>query len=152
MGKLKKEDCQLRGLVEEVIKYMQFEIDQRGVEIQLEDLSQVVQGERGLLFKVFENLISNSLKYSTGKQVLIRIGSRNLHGLVQCYVSDNGIGIAKDQQDLIFKIFKTLDQESSSSGVGLSIVKKIVALHHGEVSVESSQGNGTTISFTIGAL
>ena len=64
-------------------------------------------------------------------------------------VSDNGIGIEKEYFDKIFKIFHSLNENKESTGIGLSIVKKIVSLYNGEVWLDSKPGEGTTFYFTI---
>ena len=64
-------------------------------------------------------------------------------------VRDNGIGIEKQFHDKIFKIFHSLNKSKDSTGIGLSIVKKIVNLHKGEIWLDSEPGKGSTFYFTL---
>ncbi|WP_369449854.1 sensor histidine kinase [Algibacter lectus] len=64
-------------------------------------------------------------------------------------IKDNGIGIDKKYHDKIFKIFHSLKKSKDSSGIGLSIVKKIVDLHEGEIWLDSEPNIGTTFYFTL---
>ena len=67
----------------------------------------------------------------------------------QFSVKDNGIGIEEQYHEKIFKIFHSLKKSKSSSGIGLSIVKKIVNLHEGEIWLESEPSKGSTFFFTL---
>lgn len=118
------------------------------------------QGDRSLIIEVLMNLISNGLKYNDREQKQIEIGSvplppdRVVSDLpLSCfYVRDNGIGIRDRHQDAVFRIFKRLhglNQYGGGTGVGLTIVKKIVEQHGGEIWLESIYGGGTTFYFTL---
>ncbi|WP_269236472.1 sensor histidine kinase [Flavobacterium flavigenum] len=100
--------------------------------------------------QLFENLIDNSIKYNDKEKGIIEIGySINKNNLPEFYVKDNGIGIDKAYKDKIFNIFTKLDSSGNSSGIGLSIVKKIVQYYNGEIWVESDLSKGTTFFFTL---
>lgn len=111
-----------------------------------------VSGERRLLVQLFQNLISNAIKYREPERALeISIGCTvNERGLCY-YVSDNGIGIPEQHFETIFKAFKRLHSKISyeGSGVGLAICKKIVDIHGGDLWVESVEGQGSTFWFTL---
>ncbi|MGD1848785.1 MAG: ATP-binding protein [Salibacteraceae bacterium] len=103
--------------------------------------------------QLFLNLLSNAVKYSNADSLKVTIRHQQLDNHWQFSVSDNGIGISKEHFDRIFKIFQTLEvrDQTESTGIGLSIVKKIVELHKGKVWVESVANQGSTFYFTISA-
>ncbi|MCO6149181.1 ATP-binding protein [Flavobacterium sp. NRK1] len=100
--------------------------------------------------QLFENLIGNSIKYNDKENGLIEIGSQiNANNVTEFYVKDNGMGINKAYHDKIFNIFTKLDSKDQSSGIGLSIVKKIVQFYDGEIWLDSKINKGTTFFFTL---
>lgn len=139
----------LQSMIDEVVELFKFSVKEAQGKIEFINLPEFMTADRNLMVKVFENLISNSIKYSNGKP-LIQIGSEQRNGKVFFYVKDHGIGIEKENHDFVFKIFKSLNKKSGNSGVGLTIVKKIVLLHKGKIKVDSELGKGTTIYFCLG--
>ncbi len=103
------------------------------------------------VIQLFENLLSNAIKFSDKKEGVIKIGAINLPSFWKFYVSDNGMGINPKYHDKIFEIFQTLRRrdEVESTGIGLSIVKKIVETAGGHIWVESEEGEGTIFYFTL---
>ncbi|APZ46288.1 histidine kinase [Polaribacter reichenbachii] len=99
--------------------------------------------------QVFVNLIDNAIKYSNKEKGIIEVGVTDKNEYYEFFVKDNGIGINSDYFDRIFKVFTKLESTSLSSGVGLSIVKKIVNYYNGKIWIESELGSGTTFYFTI---
>ncbi|MBD3629295.1 CheR family methyltransferase [Cyclobacterium sp.] len=104
-----------------------------------------------ILFKrLVTNLISNAIKYRDGSPPEILISCQKSDPqTVNFQVRDNGMGIPEDQYEQIFKIFKSLNPNKDSNGIGLSVSKKIVELHGGTIWVDSKVGEGTTFFFTI---
>lgn len=101
---------------------------------------------------VFQNLISNSIKYSDKEGPAIDISYRKVSGYHEFSITDNGQGINPDQHEKIFGLFRKAHQNRNieGSGAGLAIVKSVIEQHHGKVWVDwSEQGKGTTIKFTI---
>ncbi|MEP7230786.1 MAG: GAF domain-containing sensor histidine kinase [Ginsengibacter sp.] len=105
------------------------------------------------LEQIFSNLINNSIRYNDKDVVEIKISFSEAPQQYFFSITDNGIGIAKEDQEKIFTLFTTLPSEAKDSkagyGIGLSTVKKIVERNGGMVTVQSSPGNGTKISFNI---
>jgi light-regulated signal transduction histidine kinase (bacteriophytochrome) len=115
--------------------------------------------------EVFVNLLSNALKYSDQAQKRIEVGHiapREDHPRPGCpagaagesifYVKDNGIGIEARHFEQVFKMFKRLhvqDAYGGGTGAGLTIVKKVVERHHGQVWLDSAPGEGSTFFFTL---
>ncbi|MGB3789111.1 MAG: CHASE3 domain-containing protein [Phormidesmis sp.] len=108
-----------------------------------------IQTERIPLQQVFSNLITNAYKHHTSQSGTITIAVETDSQPPQFMVSDDGAGIAPEYRDRIFQIFQTIDGDSAtSSGIGLSIVKKIVERRGGELGFTSQVGEGTTFYFT----
>jgi PAS domain S-box-containing protein len=111
----------------------------------------IVQGYQRQLQQLFQNLVSNSLKYSKDDEApIIDITSSQIERNGKLYhsikVTDNGIGFEQQYQDKVFQIFARLHGKEaySGTGVGLSIVKKVVENHDGFIQVESEPGKGST--------
>jgi len=123
------------------------------MEVSLEESS--IFADEDLLSQVWINLIHNSIKF-TPPQGVIHIQLIKEQDCVSVRISDSGIGISLDDQIHIFERFYKADKSrtrtTGGSGLGLSIVKKIVELHQGEISVKSQVGKGTTfiVSLPIG--
>jgi len=113
-----------------------------------------VAGDEVQLLQLFQNLISNALKFhNPGQPPQIRISAQREGSNWVFTVRDNGIGIAPEHQDRIFLIFQRLHQrhEYPGTGIGLALCKKIVERHGGRLWVESAPGPGSTFYFTIPA-
>jgi light-regulated signal transduction histidine kinase (bacteriophytochrome) len=112
----------------------------------------VVWGDKVQLTQLFQNLLSNALKYQREEPPVIRIGAKAADG-EQChfFVADNGIGIDPLFFEKIFIIFQRLHNKSdySGTGIGLAICKKIVERHGGKIWVESDPQHGSVFYFTI---
>ncbi len=104
-----------------------------------------------LMYHVFQNLISNGLKFNKKEAPQININWTNSLNYYTFSVSDNGIGISKEYSTTIFQMFKRLhnEQDYDGTGIGLAICKKIVEYYHGEVWFDSVEGEGTSFHFTI---
>ena len=122
-----------------------------GIQISVETTLPELRVEQSRIFQVFQNLISNAVKYMEKPEGTISIGHRSQGTYWQFYVKDTGIGIDERHFEQIFQIFKTLQPRDrvESSGVGLAIVKKIVELYGGQIHVSSTVGQGSTFSFTL---
>jgi PAS domain S-box-containing protein len=109
----------------------------------------IVIGERAKLQQLFQNLISNAITFNDKEKGLIELDVLDEKTFYQFSIKDNGQGIDKKYHNKIFKIFHSLKKNKKSSGIGLSIVKKIVDLYEGEVWLESEPNKGTTFFFTL---
>ncbi|KEZ92308.1 sensor histidine kinase [Nonlabens ulvanivorans] len=119
------------------------------VEIVLLNPLPVVQGDKYRLQQLFQNLIDNAIKYNDKENGLIEINVEELSSHWQFSIKDNGLGIDKPYFEKIFNVFQKLENNVNSSGIGLSIVKKVVELYQGEIWVESQLNLGTTFYFTL---
>jgi PAS domain S-box-containing protein len=111
----------------------------------------VIWGDRVQLTQLFQNLISNALKYHGDQAPVIHIRAKEEPGCWQFSIEDNGIGINEQFFDKIFIIFQRLHNKSdySGTGIGLAICKKIVERHGGRIWVKSTEKKGSTFYFTI---
>lgn len=119
--------------------------------IEINDLPDV-KGDYKLLYQVFVNLISNAIKYSSKtKDPLIEIGAVQKELKNVFYVKDNGAGFSMEYSHKLFGVFQRLHnhEEFEGTGVGLAIVKRIVAKHGGEVWAEGETGKGATFYFSL---
>jgi signal transduction histidine kinase len=108
-----------------------------------------IMADKIQLQQLFQNLLSNAIAHMDKPKGQIEIGYKDKGALHEFSIKDNGVGIPKAYQEKIFEIFETLDTGKGSSGIGLSIVKKIVQLHGGSIWVKSEYGAGATFYFTI---
>lgn len=99
--------------------------------------------------QIFQNLIQNSIHYNDKENGKIEIGFENKNNQTIYFIKDNGIGIEKNYHSKIFQTFTKLQNNTQSSGIGLSIVKKIIDSYNGKIWIESEKGHGTTFFFTI---
>ncbi|MCM8539726.1 MAG: PAS domain-containing sensor histidine kinase [Lentisphaeraceae bacterium] len=137
------------GLLNELLESFKYQINQKNAEVILGKVHEYISGDRSMVAKIFENLLSNALKYTNNNPV-IKIGSEVVEGVNYFYVEDNGEGINEKDKEFIFKIFKTLHPEQGNTGAGLAIVKKIINRHKGSIRVESEIGKGTKMLFSLG--
>ncbi|TCP23288.1 PAS/PAC sensor signal transduction histidine kinase [Tenacibaculum skagerrakense] len=109
----------------------------------------IVKGDSTKFQQLFQNLISNAIKFNDKEEGLIEIDFIEEPTFYQFSVKDNGLGIEKEFHEKIFKVFQSLTKREDSTGIGLSIVKKIVDLYKGNIWLESTPNVGTTFYFTI---
>ena len=103
------------------------------------------------MIQLFQNLISNAIKYKGEETPKIHISSLRERDQYIVTVKDKGIGMSPEHMKHIFTIFKRLhsQEEYEGTGIGLSIAQKIVQRHHGKIWAESELGKGSTFYFTI---
>jgi PAS domain S-box-containing protein len=106
--------------------------------------------KRLLLFQVFTNLIGNAIKHHDRVDGSISISSRESGSFYEFIVTDDGLGIAPENHDKIFAIFQAINPQSrsDSTGIGLSIVRKIIETEGGTIWLKSQLSQGTTFYFT----
>jgi signal transduction histidine kinase len=144
------EEVDLHEVVREALDAVAGRIRSRNINIEVAHPLPAVYGDRPRLREVFENLIDNAAKYTSNQPApLIEIGYRGGNEPV-FYVRDNGMGIEPQYHSRIFRLFEKLDSTSEGTGVGLTLVKRILETHGGEIWVESEGlGKGTAFCFTI---
>lgn len=146
---LQRVDCNI--ILSEVLADLSSTINQNAAIIEAGQLP-VINGYATEMKQLFQNLISNSIKFHlAGIPPHIVISAEKNHGYWKFSFQDNGIGIEENHQDRIFIIFQRLHSrtEYEGSGIGLAHCKKIVELHGGKIWVESQRGLGSNFLFTI---
>jgi signal transduction histidine kinase len=108
-------------------------------------------GDRIRLREVFENLIGNAAKYMGGQtKPVIEIGVSERAGEQVFFVKDNGMGIEPRYHARVFKLFEKLNPTIDGTGIGLTIVKRIIEVHGGRIWIESEGlGKGSAFCFTV---
>jgi len=152
VGRVKEKfvDVDLDELVPEIIDMVS---PPENITVTIENKLPVVKCEETRIQQVFQNLLSNAVKYIDKPEGIIKIGCIRDGDFWRFSVADNGPGIEEKYFERIFKIFQTLSSRDDfeSTGVGLTVIKKIVELYGGRVWLESQVGKGTTFFFTLPA-
>ncbi len=136
--------------VRQAITNLHASIDESGAVIEVFELPRVM-ADATQLVQLFQNLISNAIKFRGTEPPRIRIAAESGGEEWLISVEDNGIGMDPRQADRIFQMFQRLhtQDEYPGTGIGLAIAKKIVERHGGRIWVRSEPGNGSTFHFTI---
>ena len=141
-----KEKLNINLLVNDLIKILYIPDH---IQINILNTLPTVKGHKTKLQQVFQNLISNSIKFTDKEVGKIDINVEDANTHFKFSIKDNGIGIEEKYHKKIFQIFHSLNKSKDSTGIGLSIVKKIIELHEGDIWLESEPLVGTTFFFTI---
>jgi len=147
------ESVSFNDLADEAVRIVDGVIRQRGVKIQVQPNLPEVHVDRQRVIEVLQNLVDNSAKYM-GEQVnpVIEIGGEGEEdGFPIFYVRDNGIGIAPEFHERIFGLFNKLDAFSDGTGIGLTLVRRIIEFHGGRIWVGGEVGRGAVFYFTLPA-
>jgi PAS domain S-box-containing protein len=145
-----EEEIDVGVLLREIEEGLVLKLEQEGVEFIVQQPLPAVRGDRGRIRQVFANLIENAVKFrSLERGLRIEVGCEEERGFYRFHVGDNGIGILPQYQEQIFEPFRQLDRGIEGVGMGLALVKRIVAYHRGRFWVESELGKGSTFYFTI---
>lgn len=140
------EPVHLSQVLADVLLQIDSEIQTRQVQINIEEPLPTVQANRLILTQVLTNLLSNAVKFvADGVQPQVRIWAEQRQQQARLWIEDNGIGIAAEQQQEIFRPFTRLHGEEaySGTGIGLAIARKGVERMGGAVGVESELGQGS---------
>lgn len=145
------EEIPFGDIIQEALKIVEGQIQNRGIEVVLKSEFPKVYGDRVRIVEVMQNLIDNACKYMGDQQnPRIEIGHSMIGSEKAFFVRDNGMGIEPEFHERIFGLFDKLDARTEGSGVGLALVKRIVEVHGGRIWVESDgKGKGATFYFTL---
>ncbi|MWW23815.1 sensor histidine kinase [Algibacter lectus] len=138
-------DVDVDKLIDDIIKTIQVP---EHISISKANLP-ILKGDKYRLQQLFQNLIGNAIKYNDKAQGTVEVGVEDAGEYWQFHIKDNGKGIEETYFNKIFKTFIKLENNPESSGIGLSIVKKIVELYGGKIWLESQVDIGTTFYFTL---
>jgi len=145
------EEVPFADIAHEAIEMVRGLIETRGVEVVISPDLPTIHGDRARLVEVVQNLVDNACKFMGEQpQPRIEIGTRQDGDEPVFYVRDNGIGIDPQYHDKVFGLFDKLDPQSEGTGIGLTLVKRIVETHGGRIWIESEgAGKGSTFCFTL---
>ncbi|KQC10149.1 MAG: hypothetical protein APR54_12275 [Candidatus Cloacimonas sp. SDB] len=150
VGRINEEKIKvnLNDLLKEVIDII---APPANIEIKVVDELPEIRFESTRISQVFQNLLSNAIKFMDKPEGKIEIGCNIKADHWEFFVADNGPGIEEKHFSKIFKIFQTLQprDEFESTGIGLTLIKKIITMYDGKIWVESKLGEGTTFFFTL---
>lgn len=154
--KINMADFDMVKLTEEVFELAQMLANERSILLQFAtriDKPVMVRADKKRIMEVMNNLVGNGIKYGK-KKGFVKVGFYDLHETIMIEVSDNGIGMDKNDLYRIFERFYRVDKsrsrEQGGTGLGLSIVKHIIEAHDQTINVKSVIDKGTTFTFTLG--
>jgi signal transduction histidine kinase len=136
-----KEKVNFHDVVENIIKIIH--IPKSSI-VSIKGSLPIIKADRFRIQQLFQNSISNAVNHNDKAEDVVVIDCVETPKDYTFSIADNGCGIAKEDQERIFKTFQTLTNNDKSSGLGLSIVKKIVDSYQGKIWVESEVAKGTT--------
>jgi PAS domain S-box-containing protein len=144
------EELEMKSLVEEMLKPLSYQIAEKQVEVELGDIPKVVADPTSME-QIIGNILTNAVNYLVpGRPGRIEIWGEESDEYLTYHVKDNGRGIAQEDMDKVFAIFRRAGQQNvPGEGMGLSYVQTLVRRHGGHIWVESELGESTTFSFTI---
>jgi len=147
---LKREPIDLDALFAEMLRDLQEAVATQRAEVALDKLPQV-QGDPVQLAQVFRNLLTNALKFHGAEAPRVQVAATRREGAWAIAVSDNGIGIAAEDQERVFGVFRRLHgvDEYPGCGIGLAICKRVVDRHGGTIEVTSTPGEGSTFTVVL---
>ncbi len=140
------------SILKDVLDEFYFQIDKREIKIVISKGLPRLRCDRKNLFLIFSNLLSNAIKFlGEQKNPMIEIGGIRKPDSYVFYVQDNGIGMTAKEKDKIFSVFYRSRKIGGveGTGIGLTVVKKIVQYNNGQVWVESEEGKGSTFYFSL---
>lgn len=151
---LKQDKIVLKDTIETVLRMLQTQISKKEISVHTDYFDGLeIKGDKSLITRVFFNIVSNAVKFGRRNTEIaietILFDENN----VLIKIIDNGIGIEEEHLAAIFEPFTSLSKKGTagekSTGLGLSICKKIVELHHGRIWVESKVGEGSTFNVVL---
>jgi PAS domain S-box-containing protein len=148
----------LEQLVCSVLSDLEWQIEKNGAQVSLEDLP-TLEADPGQMRRLFQNLISNALKFHGKEPIVIKISGSPLRvddnkcDCCRIIVEDNGIGFEQINAERIFSLFERLHGRSAyeGTGMGLAICRRIVERHGGSITAKSVPGKGAAITITLPA-
>jgi light-regulated signal transduction histidine kinase (bacteriophytochrome) len=138
-------------IVAETMRSLAVALDEAAATVEVEPLPPI-DADPVLIGQVFQNLISNAVKFRNGEPPVIHVSGTAIRGGWEFCVADNGIGIPPEESDRIFTMFERLHhaEEYDGTGIGLAVCQLIVERHGGHIRVEPvAEGHGSTFVFTL---
>jgi len=149
-----QEEFELVTAIKEVLKQYGNTLDTKGVKLvpQLPERLRIVS-DRAKVDRIVRNLLNNAAKFTTSGQVTIKLRESSDRRAARLEIIDTGIGIERDQVEMMFEAFKQRDdsvrREYSGLGLGLTVARKLADLLGGKLELQSQQGVGTHVTLTL---
>lgn len=155
---LRLEEIEMVEMVREVFYSFSDIAERRRINMlfSTQEKKQVLYADRSYLDKILYNLVSNAFKYTPmGGEIMVRIKNKTLKSgtderdYVYISVIDNGVGVAKEKRDELFKRYSRTQVMGDSIGIGLNLTAELVRTHHGNITYEENPGGGSIFSFSL---
>jgi len=144
-----REAVEVKDVVGDVKTELEFFLKEHNGRIEVMDNLPAISVHGAWMKDLYINLITNAIKYNDNEEKVVRIGFEDRERKRVFYVADNGMGFEDKYKDEIFKPFKRLHAGKEGTGLGLTICRKVVEAHGGQIWVESELRKGSTFFFTI---
>ena len=144
------EEVKLYSVIEEIKLNISVLMEEKKAVVICQDLPKIT-ADRTMILQLFQNIISNGIKYNESAIPTIKLKWRKLPATFEITIADNGIGIPDNLREKVFQIFQRLPtkKEYSGSGIGLAICKKIVDSMEGTISITNGPGGGTAFVISL---
>ncbi len=145
--------CASKDALNYAIENIESDINSRHAEVKMGDMPSVKIKEPHLI-QIFQNLISNSIKFTPNERIpLIQVAANSSDKEVEFTVTDNGLGVEPGQVDKVFTLFTRLhtDESIPGTGIGLATVRKIIENYNGKIWMTSEAGKGSVVHFVLPA-
>ena len=143
--------CRLSDVVESVVRTLGMLAEDRGITLKIEGLDELpqIEADERRLFNCFYNLVNNAFdEVSRGGSVAVSAQTASLGGMVQVTVADTGRGMPPDILDSLFTA-RAISRKPGGTGLGTKIIKDVVDAHRGLITVQSTEGVGTTFTLLL---
>ena len=151
-------DFRIRDRLDEIVKSLAIRTHEKNVNLVFtiaDEVPEVVSGDLGRIRQIIVNLVGNSIKFTEAGEISVAVGvvSRTLDEIeLEFDISDTGIGISQENQEMIFNPFTQADSSTTrkfgGTGLGLAITSQLIAMMNGKIWVESEPGKGSVFHFT----
>jgi light-regulated signal transduction histidine kinase (bacteriophytochrome) len=144
------EEIDLNNILNDALSNLEIKIKETNAQITTDKLP-VVFGDKVQLTQVFQNLISNAIKFTPDKQPIIKISNQKKSNMYEFCIEDNGIGFDEKYSNKMFQIFQRLNkkEEFSGEGIGLALCKRIINRHKGDIWATSIEAKGSKFFFSL---
>ena len=136
------------------IDFMKYNLEQKGITIDFQPVRYYVFADNYLIESIIRNLISNAIKF-TPRLGKIKVELKKDNDFIVCQISDNGVGIPKENLNKLFRLDQTVKTQGTlgekGTGLGLLLCKEFIQKNNGQIWVESEEGEGSTFSFKLPA-
>ncbi|MFH0762548.1 MAG: ATP-binding protein [Candidatus Omnitrophota bacterium] len=152
---MKKESQDLKSVVSGIIELLSIQAKEKEIDLsfKIPEQANTVFADREQLKRVLINIVGNAIKFTPAKGKINIQAAKADNAFIQVDISDTGYGIPQEAQEAIFEEFYRVDnavnQEVKGTGLGLTLVKRIIEAHNGKIWVKSKAGAGSTFSFTL---